>query len=607
MICNNAECTRFQDSSKLNYNPYKADIMILGDKVSVVENLTGEMFCDLAGKQLHRELLDVGIDMALCYKTKAIKCHCGHPINTTHHKLDRDMLLEEIAIVQPKYILAIGADAVSVLFGRSHTLGKVHGKLLEFQGAKVVCTYNPSAFARQPNLIAEFRADIGFFFRNLCGQDTGAPKGFAYTIVPSLNALYKVVDKLLNKPGEYITYDIETTGLDPYAKGSAVQMLGICGEDGRCYIVPMETEHYRDKSIPLQTYVDTLQPLFERNKVKKAAHYSMFDNLWLRTRNLDPYIDFDTYLGAYLLDVNKPHRLKWMAKTYCGANDYDDGITFKDGLTKEEFDKMAEYCALDVYYTMQILKMVKQSLAQDERLERVMNLIIMPGERVLQRIKAKGVYVNQTKLYEVLDDYTHKKAILEMDIRRLLPPGYEGMNLNSTKQLADLFFNELKLPIIGTTASGAPTTGKSTLLRLKEYHPIPELLLQYKKLEKAINGFLTPWQEYLKRDGRLHTTYNIAKTATGRLSAEDPNLQQVPRDQNVRNLICAPPGKKFIEADYSQIELRVGAFVSGDNAMKDAYRHDVDIHSLTASRVMSVPLDKVTKAHRTSAKAVNFG
>jgi len=578
--------------------------MVIGDIPTGFEIIQGELFCDTASKQLYRELYDVGIDLSQCYTTKAIKCNAhNEKPNSKAIKACREILEEEISIVNPKYILTLGSASLAVLLGKTN-VGTNHGKVFDYKGITVISTYNPSAFIRQPHLAIEFRADLTYFSRVMWGKKAD-PSDFKYKIIQSLEMLEKLCVHLQGE--EVIAYDIECTGLDPYKKGEKLYMMGIATEKG-VYIIPLETEHFRNNSVPVAEYYARINEILSKNKIKKVAHYGKFDNRWLRNRGIpNPHIDFDTYLGAYLLNVNTPHGLKWLAKTYCGAEDYDEGIVFKGDLTKAEFEAMAKYCALDCYYTLKLYHIIKADILADPGLTKVFQYIIMHGERVLQRIENRGIYVNQEELESVTKQYTKDKEILDADIRAMLPTDMTLMNLNSTKQLAELFFEKLKLPIISVTPSGTPATGKATLLRLADYSPLPAMVLKYKKLEKSLNGFLTPWVAYLKRDGRLHTTYNIAKTATGRLSAEDPNLQQVPRDANVRQLISAPPGRVFIEADYSQIELRIGAFVAGEDVMKEAYRMGRDLHALTASNVAKVNIADVTKQQRSNAKAVNFG
>lgn len=249
-----------------------------------------------------------------------------------------------------------------------------------------------------------------------------------------------------------------------------------------------------------------------------------------------------------------------------------------------------------------------------DKLYTVFNSVIMPAERVLQRIEDYGAYVDQKRLDDVTVEYTTKLAEATRKVTEALPASVDWeVNWNSPQQVADVLFKHLKLPVQGKTDTGQPQTGKSTLLHLVEYHPLPGLLLEVRKYSKALSGFLIPWKQYLDyevrhgRPSRLHTTYNIAKTNTGRLSAEDPNLQQVSRDKSIRSLISAPPGYVVIEADYSQIELRIAAFIAQAHSMLKIYASGGDLHLRTAMTISGKKAEDITKAIRTSAKAVNFG
>lgn len=249
-----------------------------------------------------------------------------------------------------------------------------------------------------------------------------------------------------------------------------------------------------------------------------------------------------------------------------------------------------------------------------DKLYSIFNGIIMPAEQCLQKIEDYGAYVDVKRLEEVTLDYSHKLEDAQWELNKHLPASVDwDVNWNSPQQVAEVLFKHLKLPVQGTTETGQPQTGKSTLLRLVDKHPLPGLLLEARKYSKALSGFLVPWKQYLDyevahgRPPRLHTTYNIAKTNTGRLSAEDPNLQQVSRDKAIRSLISAPPGYVVIEADYSQIELRIAAFIAQERSMLNIYASGGDIHTRTAMAISKLPEDEITKPIRTSAKAVNFG
>lgn len=244
----------------------------------------------------------------------------------------------------------------------------------------------------------------------------------------------------------------------------------------------------------------------------------------------------------------------------------------------------------------------------------VYDKIIMPAERVLQKIEDVGVNIDYGKLLEVRQDYSMKLIDKENELRKTLPRSVNWeVNWNSPKQVAEVLFKHCGLKPIKQTDSGQDSTGKGTLLRLVDAHPIPGILLDVRMYSKAISGFLDPWKEYLDyeiyhgRPGRLHSTYKIAETNTGRLSAEEPNLQQCSKDKNIRSLVCAKPGYVMIESDYSQIELRITAYVGRIHSMIRAYLNGEDLHVKTAMGVSKLPKEAITEILRKRAKAVNFG
>jgi DNA polymerase-1 len=568
-------------------------IMVIGDVPTFFEDDEGEYFVGSTSKMFIRELYNVGIDLTECYVTKAIKCYHASkkPAKATLRNC-REILKQEIAEVKPKFILLLGNTALEVLLGLTN-MQKYRGKLFDYDGIKVVATVNPHVVIKQPSQTWEFRADLNYFSRLVDGWSI--PDDFVYQVWEPLHGLSKIRCDI--EASDAISYDIETTGLDEYEPDGKILMIGISTRV-KCYILPVN-----DFTIPFLNSV-----LGDGVPWEKVAHNAKFDNRWLRKAGVFPVVTFDTFLAAYLLNVTTPHGLKYLAKTFLGAIDYDEGIEFKADLSTEEFQRMAKYCALDVYYTLKLYDFTRKELQEDKKLWRVFKYIVMPGERILQDIENNGVWIDGEKLKQVTTDYEMNRDIMDEKIEEILPKKWKGkINLNSTKQLGELLFKDLKLPVIDKTSTGEPSTGKSTLLRLVDKHPLPGMILERRKYEKALVGFLVPWAEFLKRDGRLHSTYKIAETATGRLSAENPNLQQVPRDPNVRSLVGAPEGRVFIEADYSQIELRTAAFVAGAESMKDAYRKGEDLHAKTAASVSHVKPEEVTKPQRTAAKAVNFG
>lgn len=322
-----------------------SDIMIIGDSPSYNEDQEAQMFGGAIGKWLYRELINVGIDMKECYLTKAIKCYHPNKVPKKSIKACRELLIEEVEKVKPKYILTLGAVTLDVMIGKSN-LTKYRGNRFEWHGAKVIPTFHPAVVIRQPGNAWEFRSDLNYFSR-MCEGEWKPPDDFKWEIVDTDSKLLSMINDI--KSSDVISYDIETTSLKDVKNGKLL-MIGIATPK-KCYCLPLEIKY---NTLLTWDLWGIINDIFRQKRLISVAQNAKFDNRWLRSRGVNPRVDFDTYLAAYLLNVNTPHGLKYMAKTYLGASDYNDGIKFKEDLTYEEFKAMAKYNCLDCYYTLKL-------------------------------------------------------------------------------------------------------------------------------------------------------------------------------------------------------------------------------------------------------------
>ena len=233
----------------------------------------------------------------------------------------------------------------------------------------------------------------------------------------------------------------------------------------------------------------------------------------------------------------------------------------------------------------------------------------VPLACVLSRMEQEGVLIDSQRLSQQSQDLAARIAELEKEVHE---EAGEPFNLGSTKQLQHILFEKMSLPIIKKTPKGAPSTSENVLQELALEYPLPKKIMEYRGLTKLKNTYTDKLPKMINhRTGRVHTSYHQAITATGRLSSTDPNLQNIPirneEGRRVRQAFVPRKGNKFVAADYSQIELRIMAHLSGDKGLLDAFAHGKDIHKATASEVFGVPLDEVTTEQRRSAKAINFG
>jgi DNA polymerase-1 len=227
----------------------------------------------------------------------------------------------------------------------------------------------------------------------------------------------------------------------------------------------------------------------------------------------------------------------------------------------------------------------------------------MPASHAFEKIEANGVYIDIDRFFALEKKLLKDQERLDAELQALAP-----INWRSTKQVADVLYNQWHLQIIERTDTGAPSTAEPVIKRLKGQHPGVATLLEYRTTTKTISSFIEGWKKFIGADNRMHPTFNIWGTKTGRLSCADPNLQQVPKDKDIRSLVTAPPGWTFIEADLSQIELRIAAMLAREPTMIAIYKEGkIDLHTYTASIISGKSVDEVTKADRSAAKPVNFG
>jgi DNA polymerase-1 len=326
-------------------------------------------------------------------------------------------------------------------------------------------------------------------------------------------------------------------------------------------------------------------------------------------------IGFDTMLESYLLNPSTSrHDLDGLALQYLGTNT----IHFEDiaGVGKKQLtfnqipiEKAAPYAAEDVDIVLQLHHKLWTKIIEQEKLTQVFTSIDMPLVPVLARLELNGVCIDTNLLIQQSTVLSHRINQLEQQAYQLAG---QIFNLASPKQLQEILFTKLKLPISKKTPGGQPSTAENVLQDLALNYPLPKIILEHRSLSKLRSTYTNALpQQINSRTHRVHTSYNQAVTATGRLSSTNPNLQNIPirteEGRNIRKAFIAPKGKKIISADYSQIELRIMAHLSQDEGLLKAFSDGHDIHKATASEVFNIPLDQVTAEQRRKAKAINFG
>jgi len=579
--------------------PKNAKVMLIGEAPGAREEDLDKPFQGKSGKLLEEFLLKAGLHRKDLYITNAVKCR--PPDNRTPSKKEiaicKYHLEDEIKEIKPQYILVLGATAFTSIFNKAGIM-EHRGSIIEKGGISYLISLHPSAALRMPKLRPLMEADLTRFKQLMDGklEENSSMEWTLVNDIPNLKAFIRDL-----KSAKSISYDIECSSLNGLDPNSYIYCIGFSTKR-RSWVIPFDypESNFRNKNVQYKLIRIIEKVTRGKNLI---AHNGKFDNKWIKSKyGLQMEQTFDTMLASFILDENRPHGLKPLSKMYLNASDYD--LKFPFDVRNVPLETLAKYCAYDVRYTLQLYYLFKEQLKEDAHLSRVFYGLIMPASKYLELTETEGVYIDQEKYPVALKQITQEVSDLEKELCKIAG---KTLNWNSSPQMANLLFTELKLPVLETTPTGKPSTsGENVLPRLRDKHPIINVLLDYREKIK-LSQFLISWGTMMDRTGRVHPSFKLHGTVTGRLSCKDPNFQQVPRDVFLRSLFTAPQGWVFVEADYSQVELRVAAMLANETNMKRAYQTGQDIHQNTASLVMGIPMDKVTKEDRKKAKAVNFG
>jgi DNA polymerase-1 len=358
-----------------------------------------------------------------------------------------------------------------------------------------------------------------------------------------------------------------------------------------------------------------LKPWLEGEDCRKVGENVKFDSHALANHDVRlAGCVHDTMLESYVLEVHERHDLGSLAQRHCGWTTLGlDEVTGKGAaripFSAVDIGRATEYAALNADCTLALHELLHPRIAQDEKLAFVYSKIEMPVLPVLFRMERNGVLLDKGKL----EAHSHElgKEILEKEQRAYEAAG-QPFNLGSPKQIQEILFERQQLPVKKKTPSGQPSTDEDSLAELALDHPLPKLILEHRALSKLKSTYTDKLPKSVHpKTGRVHTTYSQTTAVTGRLSSNDPNLQNIPirtaAGRRIRECFIAPPGAKILSADYSQVELRIMAHLSGDENLRRAFRDREDVHRATAAEVFGMPLDKVTADERRVAKVINFG
>ena len=429
-----------------------------------------------------------------------------------------------------------------------------------------------------------------------------------YHLVNTTSDIKKLVSYLQLQ--DEFCFDTETTSLS--ARDALLVGISFAWVPGEAYYVPVPENSQKSMEI-----LELLRPALEHEKITKIGHNVKYDILVLKNYGIEVKGDlFDSMIAHYLIDPDTRHSMDVLAENYLNYSPVSiETLIGKKGAKQGSMRDVAEeliveYAAEDADITLQ-LKQTFDRLIKEKGLEKLFHEVEIPLVRVLADMEFEGVKVDKNTLKQLSEELAEASLTLEQEIYEMAGVKF---NIASPKQLGEVLFNKLKLiDKPKKTKTGQFATGEEILAGLASKHPIAAKILDYRELQKLKSTYVDALPALIsEKDGRIHTSYNQAVAATGRLSSTNPNLQNIPiRTEKGREIRKAfvPRANDYLlmSADYSQIELRIMASFSGDESMIQAFKEGKDIHAITASKIYKIPLEEVTEDMRRKAKTANFG
>lgn len=433
-----------------------------------------------------------------------------------------------------------------------------------------------------------------------------------YQIIDNMPDLQKLIDKFSRLP--HFALDTETTALN-YMQAQLVG-ISLAHQAGEAYYLPLR--HQLTQNLPYQESLAALKPLLENPAVGKIGQHIKYDRHILAKEGIElaGNID-DTMLMSYCHNSTATrHNMDDLAHYYLNYQTTSFETLAGKGAKQLTFDQIdieraAHYACEDADITLRLYEHFSRQLAQNDSLAALYQTIEAPLSAVLYRMEARGVKIDSKRLVQ-------QSVEIEIQLKDLESRAYDlagsEFNLGSPKQLQEILFERLGLPVVEKTPKGQPSTNESTLEILAQEHhaALPKIILEHRSLAKLKSTYTDKLPELIQaHTGRIHTSYHQAVTSTGRLSSSDPNLQNIPvrsaEGRRIRQAFIAESGYYLLAADYSQIELRIMAHLSGDEGLIQAFKEGKDIHAATAAEIFGGDPEHIDREHRRNAKAINFG
>jgi len=413
---------------------------------------------------------------------------------------------------------------------------------------------------------------------------------------------------------ELTAVDTETTSLDALQ----AQLVGIslCVEAGTAAYIPVAHQYPGvAEQLSRDDVLAALKPWLENDSKAKVGQHLKYDSHVFTNHGIHVQgITQDTLLESYVLESHKKHdmdslSLRWLNRKTISYEEICGKGASQIGFEEVSLETALNYAAEDADVTLQLHQAMWPRLQSNEKLRFIYEKIELPVSRVLQQVERNGVLIDSALLGKQSTEIGLRLLEIEKQAHELAG---QPFNLNSPKQLGEIFFEKLNLPVVKKTPGGTPSTDEEVLQKLAEDYPLPKVLLEYRSLAKLKSTYTDKLPKMVNAaTGRVHTNYGQAIAVTGRLSSNEPNLQNIPirtaEGRRIREAFIAPAGSVIVSADYSQIELRIMAHLSGDENMLRAFAAGEDIHRATAAEIFGLALNEVSGEQRRYAKVINFG
>lgn len=447
--------------------------------------------------------------------------------------------------------------------------------------------------------------------KNTSATTTPTSSHYTTILTPAEFALW--LTKL--EQANLVALEIETNDVSDLQ--SEIIGIGFATTAGNAAYLPLgHNVSLISNQLDIKTSLALLKPLLENPELKKIGHHVKHSQKILANYDIELRgVIYDTMLESYVLDSsNSNHEIDTLALKYLGhrtltLTDIAGKGMHQIPLHDIAIDKATDYTAGKAAAILQLHEALWSRISELSGLKQIFETIELPLTPVLARMERIGVLINADMLKQQSTELQQRLVELEELTFNIAGSPF---NLNSPKQLQEILFTRLQLPILQKTPTGQPSTADAVLQELALDYPLPKLIIEYRSLSKLISTYTNRLPEQINsKSGRIHTSYNQTGAATGRLSSSDPNLQNIPirtqEGRRIRQAFIAPPGFKIVSADYSQIELRIMAHISNDPTLLQAFKQNLDIHKATAAEVLGIELEQVSYEERRRAKAINFG